>query len=149
MLSAAIVLLGLVSGCQRQPRARPIVAPDGAPAIHVSCGSDQGACFELAGRYCPNGYRLKPIFDVESNHFLVRCREDMAVHAPSTPSTVVIRSLGPGAPQEPAAPSTWPPSPQPWPGADPWPSAAAGAAQTAGPLPETARLPDGQIDIGY
>jgi hypothetical protein len=139
--SAALAALLAGSACLSQPRARPVVAPDGAPAIHVSCGSDQGACFALAGQYCPNGYRLKPIFDVASNNFLVRCREDMpVVQAPSSPSTVVVRSLGSNAP------STWPPPEQPWPAANPWPSG--GAANNA-PLPETARLPDGEVDIGY
>ena len=41
--------------------------------VHVSCGADQSACFELAGKSCPGGYRLFPIFDARDNNFLVRC----------------------------------------------------------------------------
>jgi hypothetical protein len=62
------------AGCTRQSHIRPLVGPDGTPMFHVSCGGDQGACFELAGRSCPQGYALVPLFDRRDNNFLVRCR---------------------------------------------------------------------------
>lgn len=152
-----VTVLGASSvfaACSRPPRARHVIAPDGSPALHVSCGSDQGACFELAGIECPNGYRVKPIFDTASNNFLVRCENRASVAQNGAASTVVIRALAPAPPAaspQPAAPGSaaaWPPPEQPWPPADPW--AATGASSNGTPaLPETARLPDGQIDIGY
>jgi hypothetical protein len=69
---ALVVVLGL-AGCSQEPRARSITGPDGSAMVHVSCGSDQSACFELAGKSCPTGYRLFPIFDAHDNNFLVRC----------------------------------------------------------------------------
>lgn len=63
----------LASACSHEPRARNITGPDGSPMVHVSCGGDQSECFELAGRSCPTGYTLFPIFDAHDNNFLVRC----------------------------------------------------------------------------
>ena len=58
--------------------------------LHVACGKDQGACFELAGRGCPYGYRVFPIFDPHDNNFLIRCHaaREMA-GLPAEPTAVV------------------------------------------------------------
>ncbi|MGC4089711.1 MAG: hypothetical protein QM756_17845 [Polyangiaceae bacterium] len=73
--SLALAIGFLVAGCSHQPQARNVTGPDGSPMVHVSCSSDQSACFELAGRNCPTGYELFPIFDARDNNFLVRCRQ--------------------------------------------------------------------------
>ena len=62
-LLCALWALGLVVGCSREPHARSVTGPDGSAMLHVACGRDQGACFELAGRGCPYGYKVFPIFD--------------------------------------------------------------------------------------
>ncbi len=67
------LLMLFAYGCSHEPRARNITGPDGSPMVHVSCGGDQSECFELAGRSCPTGYTLFPIFDAHDNNFLVRC----------------------------------------------------------------------------
>ena len=87
---AGLALTTVLAGCVHEPQARPVIAPDGEPAYHVSCGSDQGACFALAGDACPYGYRLKPIFD--EHHFLVRCMKPVppVEAAPSLMPGVVI-----------------------------------------------------------
>lgn len=138
-----------IAGCVHTPRAHRIIGPDGSDMLHVSCGSDQGACFALAGDNCPNGYRLVPIFNPEANNFLVRCQSrthsvEAAENSVSpVPSNVIVRTLNPA----PASTTRWPPPEEPFPGTDPWP--AGSAASGSLPLPQTARLPDGQIDIGY
>ena len=72
-LLRALCALGLLLGCSREPHARSVTGPDGSAMLHVACGRDQGACFELAGRGCPHGYKVFPIFDPRDNNFLIRC----------------------------------------------------------------------------
>lgn len=133
-LAAALVVLGLSAGCMQPPRARSVIGPDGTRVLHVSCGADQGACFEMAGQSCPFGYDLSPTFDASSNNYLVRCENRVAGIAP------LIASSGARSPSLSAG---WPPPPELWPPTNPW-SQATGEAS-----PQSARLPDGQLDIGY
>jgi len=146
VFATGLVLTAALSGCARQPRVRAIVGPDGTDMLHVSCGSDQGACFQLAGRRCSAGYELTPIFDPSNNNFLVRCRDRRHLVVPSELAAevparrTVFRATDRGT-------SSWPPPLQPWPDVDPWPAADAGSG--ASELPQTARLPNGEIDIGY
>ncbi len=72
-LALASGLLGL--GCS-EPRAVPIIGPDGSHMLHVSCGARQGECYRLAGEYCPNGYDVGRTIGGEGN-MLVRCRAPM------------------------------------------------------------------------
>jgi len=72
-------------GCTRSPAARPVIAPDGMPALHVSCGSDQAGCFQLAGDMCPAGYAISPLFGSEHGNFLVRCRNAAPRHLATAP----------------------------------------------------------------
>src|SRR5688572_1322853 len=86
----AHVLFGLLAsglvGCQT-PGATRIVGPDGSPMAHVHCGSNQGACFRLAGELCPSGYELQPVLRHSDGNFLIRCRTGAAVAAtPVCPS---------------------------------------------------------------
>jgi hypothetical protein len=60
-------------GSRQAPHAVPIVGPQGVPAPHVSCGTDQGGCYQLAGRYCPTGYDIDPTPGPPGN-YLVHCR---------------------------------------------------------------------------
>lgn len=142
---AAVAILVASSACTQAPRARPVLGPDGSAVWHVSCGGDQGACFELAGQSCPHGYQLTPIFDPSSNNFLVRCRDRVTLLARAahpTPGPAVITPL-------PAPPPTlgteWPPPAEPAQPAYPWATVTEGSTV----LPETARLPNGQVDLGY
>lgn len=134
----AFVLLALAAACTPAPRARPVVGPDGSAMTHVSCGSDQGACFQLAGQSCPSGYRLFPIFDPHSNNYLVRC---------TAPVGAVARQRVPAPPARHApareASDGWPPVAEAWVPADPWPAAVMQAPPAlSGPSPE-------EVDLGY
>jgi len=91
----------LAPGCLNQPVARNVIGPSGQPAVHVSCGADQGACVELAGRSCPNGYDLSPLFDPHDNNFLVTCRT-----APANFAYGAVANQGA---------HSWPTPPPPWP----------------------------------
>lgn len=129
----ALAAIGLAFGCSLEPRARTVTGPDGSPMMHVACGKDQGACFELAGRGCPHGYKVFPIFDPRDNNFLIRChavRDMAAVPAESAPS--------PGAPV----------LGQGTPGREPWSSTNAGIASKPPPL-TTGTTNDSEIDLGY
>jgi hypothetical protein len=153
LILVGALAIAVCGGCSRAPRARTIVGPDGSDMLHVSCGADQGACFELAGQHCPDGYRLSAIFAPASNNFLVRCQssrhlaEVVPAESVAPSPSVVPRTAEPVSPPS----ASWPPPPQPWPNTNPWaaPSPQANANTAATPLPETVRLPNGQIDIGY
>ncbi len=133
-----------------EPGATRIVGPDGTQMLHVHCGGEQVACFQIAGELCPHGYFLSPIFDPQDGNFLVRCK------APS--AAVTIASAPPPAPTSAATPQQYPPfvahaatpsssssAEQPWPPSEvarptePWPASSSSAAQ--GPI--------GDVDLGY
>jgi hypothetical protein len=127
-----VLVSGLV-GCQT-PGATRIVGPDGSPMAHVHCGSDQGACFRLAGQLCPAGYAMQPVLRHSDGNFLIRCRAAAAVAgAPpcASPSAPALALSAQGSPPNgatvTAARSTraesWPPSSEPSPAAYPWPPA--------------------------
>lgn len=125
-----------IAGCAGQPIAHNVIGPNGLPAVHVACGSDQGACFELAGRSCPGGYDLAPVFDPHDNNFLVSCR------------------MGPAPALASASPVTQSPSVSTWPGPSPWPSTNATVAVGNPPPWPTAetRSASGsgnEVDLGY
>jgi hypothetical protein len=132
-LLLTLCALGLVLGCTREPHARSVTGPDGSAMLHVACGRDQGACFELAGRGCPYGYKVFPIFDPRDNNFLVRCHAAPNLAAlphddtPNVGSPVLAR---------PAAPMAE------WSGAN-----ASIAVKPAPPTKGTRN--DSEIDLGY
>ncbi len=118
----------LLAACQA-PGSTRIVGPDGSPMAHLHCGSDQGACFRMAGELCPSGYELKAVLSGNDGNFLVRCR---AVSAPSATAL---------APKETRPPATEPPLMYPWP-----PPESSAAMR---PKPATPTTPPGDVDIGY
>ncbi|MEO7033639.1 MAG: hypothetical protein ABI548_07155 [Polyangiaceae bacterium] len=139
------VLIGfssLVLGCVETPGAERIVGPDGTHMLHVHCGDEQAACFQLAGESCPSGYDLSPIFDPHDGNFLVRCRNSplsgtvTTAHTPAR-AEPTARASSP-APQE-----EWPPAEVALP-AEPWP-----ASSSASALPPAPRTATGAVDIGY
>ena len=139
------VVLGALSlvvvGCVETPGAARIVGPDGTQMLHVHCGDEQVACFQMAGERCPHGYDLSPIFDPHDGNFLVRCRTPIAapgfVAAASSPAQAG-RSAG-GAPAR--ANDGWPPVEVATP-TEPWPAASSA-------LPPAPRTTTGAVDIGY
>jgi hypothetical protein len=105
--------------------------------LHVHCGDEQVACFQLAGEMCPRGYYLSPIFDPHDGNFLVRCK-------PPGLAIEVAVTANPPLPPRAAAPSassvpgqTWPPSEVATP-TEPWPK--------TGSSPRNAI---GDVDLGY
>ena len=67
------LLLGALGfACAPQARAVPIVGPDGSRMLHVSCGSDEARCYQLASEHCPYGYDLSKT--ANDGNFLLRCR---------------------------------------------------------------------------
>ncbi|MBX3181591.1 MAG: hypothetical protein KIT72_13030 [Polyangiaceae bacterium] len=75
--------LGALSlfGCAQQQRSaetsgvvRPIVGPDGSQLLHISCGADEGRCYQLAGERCPAGYDVGRTHSGERGQLFVRCR---------------------------------------------------------------------------
>lgn len=138
---ASAALLGLtgwlLQACAT-PGASKIVGPDGSPMAHVHCGSDQAACFRLAGELCPTGYDLKPVMSGSDGNFLVRCRAAALAALPQQCGTLAAASPG-------ASNSGWPPASEPWPAAYPWPP----PETTAGALPPAKGVPGGVVDLGY
>lgn len=134
----------LAGGCVEPAGAEHIVGPDGTQMLHVHCGDEQVACFQLAGELCPQGYFLSPIFDPHDGNFLVRCKAPAqaaliasatrpAAADPGQASQVtVVRTHAPQA--------DWPPPEVARP-SEPWPAPSAGA-----PVPKTAI---GNVDLGY
>lgn len=143
LISGGLGLLLLASGCVEQPGAAGIVGPDGTRMLHVHCGGDQVACFQIAGARCPHGYDLSPVFDPRDGNFLVRCRVPQA-------ATVIAQSPAPApsaAPAPNASPAAtvsdrWPPAEVARP-SEPWPTHA------ASDLPPAPRNANGTVDLGY
>jgi hypothetical protein len=142
---ASFLLCLSLGACVEPAGAAHIVGPDGTRMLHVHCGDDQVACFQIAGEQCPGGYFLSPIFDPHDGNFLVRCKD------PAQPGVVAVASQRAPAiqPREPvqtrvvharAAEEDWPPPEVARP-SEPWPAASAGA-----PVPQTAI---GDVDLGY
>jgi len=144
----AFAVLGtVVGGCVELVGAERIVGPDGTRMLHVHCGDEQVACFQLAGELCPRGYFLSPIFDPHDGNFLVRCKDptqvDLVASAAPSISAQPLHTAQPASPSgvHPAAPEqSWPPTEVAKP-SEPWPAPSAGT-----PLPHTA-ISD--VDIGY
>ena len=149
--------LGLVA-CQ-SPGSSRIVGPDGSAMAHVHCGSDQGACFRIAGDLCPTGYEMKPVLSGNDGNFLVRCRAAGAAAvaaatpaspAPASPPTLALPAPAP-APQgalsstRGAPGQSWPPSNEPWPAAYPWPA----PETSSGVRPVPSGVPGQEVDLGY
>jgi len=127
----------LATGCVEQPGAERIVGPDGTQMLHLHCGDEQVACFQMAGERCPHGYDLSPIFDPHDGNFLVRCRTPGAppaylAAAPTTPRA---------APTQTPASDAWPPTEVARP-SEPWPAPSTN-------LPPAPRTAAGAVDIGY
>src|SRR5687768_6459725 len=105
----ALLLLG-AAACQSQGAQR-IVGPDGSQMSHVHCGSDQAACFRIAGELCPTGYELRPVLSTNDGNFLVRCR---AAAAPQVASCPTAAPVVVGARSHATHNQSWPPSSEPW-----------------------------------
>jgi len=139
------VVLGALSlafvGCVETPGAERIVGPDGTQMLHVHCGDEQVACFQMAGERCPHGYDLSPIFDPHDGNFLVRCRTPISTPgfvAEASPPAQSARSAG-GA--QPRTNDGWPPAEVATP-TEPWPAASSA-------LPPAPRAATGAVGIGY
>lgn len=137
------VLVGLGSlflsfGCVEPPGAERIVGPDGTAMLHVHCGEEQVACFQIAGDHCPHGYDLSPIFDPHDGNFLVRCREPQTVAATGPGANRALTSGGA------AASDRWSPTEVARP-SEPWPAPAPSSA----PPPAPSANGGVDIDIGY
>ncbi len=143
------MLAWLVAGCV-EPGAARIVGPDGTQMLHVHCGDEQAACFQIAGDACPHGYYLSPIFDPHDGNFLVRCKPPL--------EPVTIASAPQAAPAPATAPQQYPPfaaheqtqnpaGEQPWPPAEvaqptePWPGSTSATSTKQGAI--------GDVDLGY
>lgn len=148
----AVLLLAL--GACTSPGAQRIVGPDGSLMSHVHCGSDQGACFRIAGELCPSGYDMKPVLSGSDGNFLVRCRAAATMIA-GTGTPVASPGLAAPAPGASTVSSTrsaerWPPASEPWPAAYPWPPPeTSAAAQQPGGTAATPRAPTAEVDLGY
>jgi hypothetical protein len=172
----SVVFLAASTGCM-SPTAYPIVGPDGSRMLHVSCGADEGRCFQLAGESCPLGYEMYAVHPPRGDTFLVRCRSAAVAQQPVSPGSQAggwqtahpSRYPAPAA-TAPATASASPPRPStshetaPWPPTgeadtvSPWPTAAVkavppGAAPATGSATGAARpgsgLPGSPDDIGY
>ncbi len=148
--SLMALLLALASGCVEPVGAAHIIGPDGTQMLHVHCGDEQVACFQLAGELCPRGYFLSPIFDPHDGNFLVRCKDPgqavVASVAPApAPTVVVARPTQGTATQTRAAESDWPPTEVAIP-SEPWPAPSANAPPADVPASKTAA---GAVDLGY
>jgi hypothetical protein len=131
-LLAPLGLFALAAACTNQPRAHTVTGPDGSPMLHVACGADQGACFELAGRGCPGGYKVFPVFDPRDNNFLIRCQggaPEIATLPAPAPSPFGVNTFA--SPQAP--PNAWPEN----------------VSVAAKPPPTTGTRNDSEIDLGY
>ncbi|HEY4157854.1 MAG TPA: hypothetical protein VGM29_07140 [Polyangiaceae bacterium] len=130
-VALGLFVLGATAPACVQPSVRPIIGPDGSAMLHVHCGRDQFACFELAGQSCPHGYDMSPIFDVSEGNFLVRCRAQAAARVATTSN---------------AESNTWHPNGD----AVPWrPPPGASKPVKVGDLPPTRRTAAGEVDVGY
>jgi hypothetical protein len=69
-----LAVLAAALGACEPPSSRSVIAPDGQKALFVRCGSDQGACFDLAGQNCPYGYDIRAAVAGDSGAYFVRCR---------------------------------------------------------------------------
>lgn len=132
----ALAVMSAPVSCTRAPSARRVVAPDGLPAVHVSCGSSQGRCFELAGKLCPAGYAISPLFNAEHGNFLIRCRNPSPRYLAGGARIV-------GAPMGAAQALSGPPR-QSW----PEPPAGGSLGPTARRGPWHNPWP-GEVDLGY
>jgi hypothetical protein len=141
---ALLLTLALAPLACQSPGSQRIVGPDGSTMSHVHCGTDQAACFRMAGELCPAGYEMKPVLSSSAGNFLVRCRDTArttTAACPAAPVVVVSRSTAPGASPN----QSWPPSSEPWPLMYPWPPPETSA--NVRPVP-TSR-PDDLLDLGY
>jgi hypothetical protein len=142
--AALLPLLGaLVGACVEPPGAERIIGPDGTRMLHVHCGDEQVACFQLAGELCPRGYFLSPIFDPHDGNFLVRCKDGteasaFASTAPQAPAQPLQPAGAPIAVRARAVDEPWPPFEVAKP-SEPWPAPSAGT-----PEPKI-----GDVDLGY
>lgn len=137
-LAVVLGLAPLVVSCVEAPGTERIVGPDGTHMLHVHCGDEQAACFQLAGENCPSGYDLSPIFDPHDGNFLVRCR-----NPPLTGTVTIAPTERAREPSKPAAKVAWPPAEVALP-SEPWPEPSSASAPPAGP-----RTAAGAVGIGY
>lgn len=131
------------TACVEPPGAERIVGPDGTQMLHVHCGQDQVACFQIAGERCPHGYDLSPIFDPHDGNFLVRCRNPALTRALVSAAAETARPAPRASAQPHAVDDSWPPSEVATP-TEPWPATPSSSA-----LPPAPRSSNGAVDIGY
>ncbi|MGE0320954.1 MAG: hypothetical protein AB7K71_21465 [Polyangiaceae bacterium] len=135
LLAASLPLAVVACARTQPPRAatvHPIIGPDGTQMLHVSCGDDEGLCYEAAGEACPTGYDVGRTHSLSKGNFFVRCRP------PSYSDAWSVRGG--------AAPST--PLPTPPASADPAPSAPPGPVSPSASAPVLYPRP-GEFDVGY
>ena len=49
----------LLAACHRGPEITPFRGPDGSDGwYYIRCGRDRAECLHIAGRTCPDGYRV-------------------------------------------------------------------------------------------
>ncbi len=153
--AAALVLLFV--GCS-EPRAVPIIGPDGSHMFHVSCGDREAECYRLAGERCPYGYDVGRTVAGAGN-MLVRCRAPMlepayptAQYRPSPPP--LATRVAPAQPPE-SPPPLMPAPAQPAPAAPQPAPTASSAIPPASAVPYAPRAPvvpervPGRVDLGY
>ena len=150
------VVVALGAGCAHAnpPRAVSVIGPDGAPALHVSCGNHEGECYRMAGQSCPYGYAIERSAGAAGN-FLVRCRSVKGAGGTWPPSSELTAS-----PYGPPSSIAWPPptellpspyattrrAPEPLP--SPYPSPRPTATAGYPPLAPSAAPPP-KDDVGY
>lgn len=139
-----LALSVLFGACAEPPGAERIVGPDGSRMLHVHCGAEQVACFQLAGERCPYGYDLSPILDPHDGNFLVRCHNPIegggfANSGAPGAAAAPIASVRPRPPSD-----GWPP-PEVAKPSEPWPAPSVATP----PAPPTPRTASGEVDVGY
>jgi hypothetical protein len=116
VVGLALFASACASSTRSEPRAIPVTGPDGLPALHVSCGTDEGHCYQLAGRFCPTGYDIEPTRGRAGN-FLVHCRLRTWAAAgehPLAPSPYALQeTVQPWPGRDELAPSPYRPTPPP------------------------------------
>lgn len=103
---------------EAQVRVRAIVGPDGTQMLHISCGEDEGLCYQAAGERCPAGYDVGKTHSMLVGNFFVRCRppsysDAWSVRGGASPSTPLP---APPPTQSTAVPSASAPAYYPRPG---------------------------------
>jgi hypothetical protein len=112
-LGWVFVALACTSQKRVESPVHPVIGPDGSVMLHLTCGTDEALCYELAGTHCSKGY---DIFPTPRQNWLVRCRAAQPTWVARVealaPSPYAIQETVQPWPAEPLAPSPYaPPNP--------------------------------------